>query len=683
MPTTYTSAQSTIPSTFVTYNRLYSNPGDVAEISFTMKPSVQSISLKSQVYVYFPSYYSPKLGYKNLWCTANDLPLTCSVIRSRVLNFASFPVTVKTGSAVVIKVYGVVTPTVPVPAQTLFIAMDNDLNMDQLVEYAEVNDIASIPYTSRPLQIHDFFASTTVIRDAADYSIIFTTDLDGVKANTIIAIDFPDRFGNTLRGQQGPTVFISRTGSKLGTEVQTISFGSRFKITLPITLDPQTSYTFRVKSVVNPDYPTCGMDRPMFIIANSDETAAKYRTLPATWNGQLIDYLANPNLKTLSMTDINGSVLTNITLSVGTYSQEIRIVPPNNESFNSEITFATTTNDVTLLPAILTAVRGASYLSFRVGVPLDFTAQTVLLTFSKDESSIYQVYSPLPHLELTFTNTLINTIPTPPISIMKGGKSLLYEWKLDDLGIIPYTDLSITAKINNKDSSPLSIVNKTKITFTPDSPSGGFIFALNADADASDPPSFTLSLSGTDASMYKLESTQVIVTVTSPNDQAPVLNNLVIPQNYAPTRQLVTVNVDQSVSLYWYIAIQNNLVTSDCSTIISTYQAGTQYDSLSGKQDQYGALYLYNANQDYDFIISNLVSNQAYSFILCLENQLAHISSVTGSFTTMNNQATLDLVTIKFSDDINRNQLTSILCFFNQELQLPNLKYFILSQKNI
>jgi len=658
----------------VVYTRLYSNPGDVSEVSFVIRPSRQAISMTTQIYVYFPNYYSDKLGYRNIWCTANDLPLACLIMRSRILHFATFPREIPVGNSVTIKIYGIMTPIVPVPVGSIFIGIDDDHDTSQLVEYIEIKDLASIPYQNNPLPIHAFVASTKIIREKADYSISFITDLSGVKTNTIISIDFPDRFGNTLRGQQGPTVLISRTGSEASIEVHTISFGSRFKIILPIDLDPITSYTLTIKGIANPDYQTCNMDKPTLIIASKDQSAAVVRTVPALWDGELIDYLQNPKLKTLILTDVNGTILTNLTLSTGTFSQEIRIAPPNGEAFNSEIAFSTTENRVNLLPSILTGKRGASYLSFRVGVPIDFSPQTVLITFEQDESSIYQIYSPLPHLEVTLVNNKKNILPTPPINIMRGGTSIPYVWLLDKMGLVPFTGLQISALINDAEDSPLSFVGSSVVLFDQTAPQGGFTFALASDADPNTPPSFSLSLSGRDLPSYQLENSEITVTVIDPIEAAPTLNKLLIPNNYAPTRQEVIINIDQSASVYWYIVYQNKLSTTDCQVIRDIYHSGVQFDALSDTQDQYGVLYVYNENEDHRFEIDNLVSNQAYSFILCLVNQMDAISSVSGSFSTMNNQASLSLLTLNFDGPINRNQLTSVVCLFNRDLQLDNLE---------
>jgi len=567
------------------------------------------------------------------------------------------------------------TPVVPVPAGSIFIGIDNDQDPSQLVEHLEIKDLPSIPYLNNPLPIINFIASTQIIREKADYLISFTTDLSGVKTNTIIAIDFPDRFGNTLRGQQGPTVLISRTGSAASIEIHTVSFGSRFKIALPIDLDPMTSYTLTLKRIANSDYQTCNVDRPTLIIASPDQTTATFRTVPTLWDGAIIDYMQSPKLKTLILTDVNGSILTNLTLSTGTFSQEIRITPPKGEAFNSEIAFSTTENRVTLSPSILIAKRGSSYLSFRVGVPIDFSPQTILITFEQDESSIYQIYSPLPHLEVTLINNKKNILPTPPIKMMRGGTSIPYFWQLDQLGMTPYTGLQINASINDAENSPLSLKGSSSvISFDSSVSRGGFTFALASDVDANNPPSFTLTLSGTDLPSYQLESSEVTVTVIDPIETAPTLNRLLIPSNYAPTRQEVTINVDQSASVFWYIAYQNKLSTTDCNVIRDNYNSGVQFDALSDTQDQYGVLYVYNENEDYRFEIDNLVSNQAYSFIICLVNQMDAISSVSGTFSTMNNQASLDLLTLTFDSPINRNQLTSLVCLFNRDLQLDNLK---------
>lgn len=669
IPLPNTTQAPVMSSSSATINRLYSNPGDVADLSITITPSVNALNISSQVYVYFPYYYSEKLGYKNIWCTANDLPVTCSILRSRLLMFTSFTPSISVGSSVTLRIYGILTPVVPVPPSTIFIALDQDADPSTISEYIQVTDQASVAYTANPLSISTFTISTNRIRQQADYTFSLTTDSNGIKANQIISIDFPDRFGPGLQGEEGPIVLISKTGDTVTTQVQTIAFGSRFKIILPLNLDPQTSYTFTIKAIDNPDYLTCQMDRPLLTVTNTAESQVSLRTVPALWNGPYVNYIPDPSQKTLSWEDVNGQPLTELTITVGTFSSEIRIAPPAGEYFNSDISFSTSQNDITLYPPILTAVQGAPYVSLRVGAPIDAVPRTLLVKFIKDESWIADIYSPLPKLQVTLSTQQL-VLPIAPLRIMRGGISLPYQWQLDTLNMIPETELQIIAQIADAGSSTLSLVGSSSLEFTPDMPTGGFTFVLSA--DAVDAPSFTLSLAGTDANSYTLASNQVNVTILDPIDQAPIVNTLSVPNLFAPTRQQVTINLDQMATVYWYVA--TSLSTTDCSVIESNYKQGVGGDYLSNTQDQYGVFYIFNETQDYVDEIDNLVSGVLYSYVMCFVNQLGYTDSKMGTFQTQDNGAVEYLVTLKFNYPINRDQLASVVCVFNRDLQLPNLK---------
>jgi len=667
-------AKADTPAINIVYNRLYADPGSVSEIVLTIKPSVSGINVQSSVYVYFPQYYAGKLGYENIWCTANSLPLPCTLLEQRVIQLNSFPITAAVGAAVAIRIYGIITPVVPDTPGKIFIAIDNNDDYNSLTEQIEISDTASNSATPNALTIDRFSVSTNLIREQADYTIVLTTDAIGIRANRIISIDFPDRYGNILRGQTGPKIAISKTGETTVTTVQSSAFGSRFKIVLPANLDPLTSYTFVIKAIDNPENPVCIMDRPMISVTDSSETSVSTRSACNIYNAASVSYFRDPTLKALSWTDASGNAISAVTLSIGIFSAPIRILPPTGENFINDVTFSISDSAISLLPLTLTATRGSPYLSLRVSASSSSYPGITLLSFTKEESTTTNIYMEIAKLQLTLTNNK-KTLPTYPLRIMKGGTSLPYRWELDTLNLIPNSELKIQATITAAALSPLSIQGASVLTFGPDAQKLGFTFLLSKTADAATPPSFTLAIGGEDSGNYgfAVSPTLITVDVLAAATDAPQILTLGVTSDYAPTQQEMELTLDQMASVYWHVAYENFLSTTTCERVRALYNQGTAYDSTSSTQVQYGVFYVYDENVVSPQVISNLFSNEVYSYVLCPSNQLAALgTATTGTFTTADNTARLDKVTITFTKAITQNQLKILVCLFKTELQVPD-----------
>jgi len=261
------------------------------------------------------------------------------------------------------------------------------------------------------------------------------------------------------------------------------------------------------------------------------------------------------------------------------------------------------------------------------------------------------------------------------LRIMKGGTSLPYRWELDTLNLIPNSELKIQATITAAALSPLSIQGASSLTFGPDAQKLGLTFLLSKVADATDPPSFTLSIGGEDSANYgfAVSPTLITVDVLPAATDPPQVLTLGVTSAYAPTQQQMELTLDQMASVYWHVAYENLLTFTTCEKVRALYNQGTVYDSSSSTQAQYGVFYVYDENVASTQVISNLLSNQVYSYILCPANQLANLgTATTGTFTTADNTARLDKVTVAFTKAITRAQLKILVCLFQTELQVPD-----------
>jgi len=244
------------------------------------------------------------------------------------------------------------------------------------------------------------------------------------------------------------------------------------------------------------------------------------------------------------------------------------------------------------------------------------------------------------------------------------------------LGAIPFTKLKVDAPVVDALTSPLSILGANTLIFGPSTPDVGFRFNLAESAVTSDNPEFLLELGGQDSRSYKLDGTTVVVQIVEPDINAPVLSNLEVSTiDSKPTKQMFSFQVDQMAGVYYHIAYEGNLTTHDCLRIRENYEVGTPFDPLSADQAQYGAFFVYNENQIYQFEVDNLLTGQSYSYILCPFNQLDVVGdSTNGTFTTDDNGAGSYVLAFIFAKPITRAQLTAIICVFSRNLELPNLK---------
>ena len=543
-----------------------------------------------------------------------------------------------------------------------------------MLEFGEFTDVASVSFTPNPLYVNTLNIISYVVREKTDYAFTITTNANGISTGNVLTIDFPDQYGVMLWGQPIPTIELTKLANKtVAAIMQPIFLGSRFKTTLPIDLDPLTSYTFTLKGVQNPDYPVCNMGRPMLTISGSAQNSATFRTAPNTWDTVSATYVADTELLTLNYFTINGTQVTKIEVPMGVYSPEIRIMPPNGQPFLNDVTFMTNQSGVSILADTLTASQGSLYLSFRVGASSLTAPRTIVLDFNKTERSNTHIYSNTPRLEIVILDNY-NTMPVGPIRIVKGGLSLPYFWDLASLGFVPFTKLKVDAPVTDALNSPLSILGANTLLFGPSTPDVGFRFVLGEDAVDTNRPEFSLNLWGQDSRSYRLSGNTVQVQVVEPDTNAPVISDLEVTST-SPTKQMFSFQADQMAGVYYHIAYQGNLTTTDCLRIRENYEIKTEFNPLSADQAQYGAFFVYNENQTYQFEVGNLLSKGSYSYILCPFNQLdVRGESLTGTFTTDDNQAGSYVLAFIFTRPITRAQFTSIICVFSRNLKLPNLK---------
>jgi len=117
----------------IEFVRDFSDPGNVGSYQFTITTTEADIRQDSFFYFYFPSYYAANLGYRNLYCTADNEPISCFIYGQRILQVTAFPERVSRGTPIDIEIYGIITPAVPAPVGKIFIGFDTDDDPFELV----------------------------------------------------------------------------------------------------------------------------------------------------------------------------------------------------------------------------------------------------------------------------------------------------------------------------------------------------------------------------------------------------------------------------------------------------------------------------------------------------------------------------------------------------------------------
>ena len=131
-------------------------------------------------------------------------------------------------------------------------------------------------------------------------------------------------------------------------------------------------------------------------------------------------------------------------------------------------------------------------------------------------------------------------------------------------------------------------------------------------------------------------------------------------------------------SVYYRIAYNMDYQAEsdiDCDTLMLLAQESTEYDPYNAFQEQYGVFYVYDEETDTQQIAENLLTNTQYEFMFCPVNQRGEQGTETnGTFTTMDNGATIQKVTVFFTRSESITSLREILCLFRDEFSLPDGK---------
>ena len=661
--------------------RKYSDVGTVGEYTFKIRSARMKVELESYLYLYFPSYYSPNLGYDNLYCSANGFRVACFNTEPHLIRLTSFPAEVEIGELLEVNIYGIIVPDVTSDKlQRLFIALDDDADYSEVVEHGKIMDEIPDSTVPDPQLINEYEMSSSLIRVNTSHRIVIPTDSIGVRAESYIVLDFPSSYGNILHGGSGPLFYLYKDGLIEGDEekieIESIAWGSRFKMKLPIELDPYSYYHLEVNSLENVENVDCNLNRLSVLIADSSELFSYYRSAPQGWNAPKLPLEQDPDLKNLYWKRGDGSDVEFLELTSGVYSELLQIVPPTGERIQNDMVLEVLKEKFATQPSPIQIYGNRLKSEFRVAGSATAYPNLYSVDFLKTETAAFNEYSDLPRLNIIMINDP-KTIVTRSLKIAVGGTSVPLLFDVTDM--IPYEDLKLTAEFDI--DSLVSINGISTINFSPVLAQATFSFFMSEAAVSGTQVFFTLKLAGENQASYQLSNDRIAVNVIDAPTDPAVISSVTIAEKrdeddnliYGSNKLDITVETDQPATFYWHIAYEDALKTSDCLEIKAKAES-ISYDSSDVVQAQYGAVYIQDEDTPTLSQIENLYSGTTYSVAGCAFNQLDAVTTdiYNSSFTTVDMGASVYKLNFEFSIPLNKLQIKTLCCIFKQELLLPN-----------
>jgi hypothetical protein len=184
------------------------------------------------LYIYFPSYYSPTLGYHTKYCTVFGLELSCTMYDRYILKLTEFPQTLAKLTTIYIYIYGVVFPKVPQPTNEYFyVAYDQDSNPTSVIQSGTIPTITNLIYPpaipatfSMNLPITNVLTPFTINIDTA-----FLTTL-AVTAGSTIVIDFPEMYTDIVDNNGVPQFSLTNLKSSKTINGTISQIGGRYNL---------------------------------------------------------------------------------------------------------------------------------------------------------------------------------------------------------------------------------------------------------------------------------------------------------------------------------------------------------------------------------------------------------------------------------------------------------------------
>jgi len=670
-----TKTQSFLASEINLFNP-YALKSYVANLELKTIVSNYDFDLQGGLYLYFPSYYSPTLGYDTFNCSYSNIPIECTLIDDFILKINPTTSTIPRMSWMKIKIFGVIFPEVPSGTnEQYYVAFDNDNNPTVVNKYGF---IPNIPEDSFPLHLQtslDFEINSKQVLTSMSFTFNPALFVSSIEEGTQIVIDFPNIFTYYLYNVATPKISFKNINSGQDLSFTSSISGGRVTIILGEQFVSTGLYQLVFSHLRTPDYAMCKYIKPAVTIVDGNDFDILYLSTQNSFDSSSTAFPDSPSLIDFVWKDTTGTIITNLNLNKGVYSTLLRITPADGNVLVSDIGLSLEGKRFVVSPSSIKAAKGAQYIELRIA-PTDSLTSTntysIQFDINRNESLLYK-NPPI------ITATIVSgkkSLPAYDFEIPRGGFSLPIVWDLDSINAIPRDDLNVTATILDPTDGNFRLITSASLIFTPTNYIGSFVFAADSSLVETTQLRVQYSISGTNANDYQLATPVVYATITSPVSTAPSLQTFTVTSQYSPIKQEVIINPTQPVNIYYYNVMKHNYQEFTCDYIKNHATIPPTYNSSDKTQTQFGLLIVSNPNQLTSFEITNLLSNTTYTLTVCVQNQGGIYSKnwYQKTYTTVHNGQGVYQISFVVDNPITQYQLAAICCYIANKYSLPPTK---------
>lgn len=439
-----------IPS--VSINKKISFFGLRPDFTFSVTPSVSTITYESRVYIQFPSQYNSGFGSFPIGCyqeTATDpIKLYCWKLRDRTLAITGFRVDVPTGTQVSITVYGIQQPVHPATElEKFFISIDSDDNPTALTEMKAVTipgTPSQLAGTVPLLSIRSSEYSHKFIRaiNTFLFKMLTPTGLNILPGWIMyVYIDYLE-FEYDIAPFTGTcTIKLNQMGANLAAGC--VRQGNRYKITIGATaLLPSTEYTVLIENIPTPDFYACRVKRPEIYIL---DTALVLKTLSTDTfqNTDVMTFVGDEKYTYFTFKGMTPDAP--LQFKKGVYNP-IMIQRIDELRFNDDFTFKLGFTENNIFsendPAKVSVYHshfGLSQLPIYLASTLNTFTNVIPITVNFTARFRNSIFAKLPLLRAQLVNTKSTLIVPSSITVWTSKGSLPFYIKINELPLVDLT----------------------------------------------------------------------------------------------------------------------------------------------------------------------------------------------------------------------------------------------------
>ena len=580
---TATSATTIAASTSLAVATKFSTAGFASIVTLTAKFKNDITVGASTVYVYFPSSFSPKLSHHGMpSCYFNTTLVYCWFVND--YQVAVMPnKAVTNGTAVVIEIDGVDTPSAYGSYSKIVVQLDkadnNPLNgIDEHIDVA-ASTITALPTTSSQIPVLHYSVSSNVIRGANNHVLFVSLAANTVAANKTLIVAFADVFHFPIfnLGTTIPTCTLINEYDSASTNFvnKCEKIGDKhLKLTLNADAKNTASqiYKLEIGALETPNHATMESVAPVLFIADTAMAAVTSFTNKGYFNSSSVAYVAPAGKQLLDWFAVGSTnKLKMAKCFKGYFGSKLALNFPGNATstgmkFTKAGSFASNFKiwqDINGKNETVTLVSGQKSAWFNIAAVDTFNNGLGLLKWTASVNDANA--SPIAMLPIHVDTTKCTIVPkvdvaTIPVSNSSTTTSLPIVF--DFSNCMPVADVGISGNLTTNTETIFSIVSTTaNVTNNYDGNNQKAFMQLTAKANAnlSKTGIVTFTLTGTNKASYIVSpSTLTFTTVAA--STATITPDAIVATPSAGAVSLVF-NCKQAATIYWGIQIGAGTIT--------------------------------------------------------------------------------------------------------------------------